>query len=102
MFDRALQIDHNDFDALAGSAITYLADYLYGRGDPSTDYEAKVLGQGSRAIDFAPDNVRAYYVKSLYLRLTRRPNEALGVANAGLCDPAWKSDPLRRGIGVQN
>jgi adenylate cyclase len=84
LFDRALQIDPNHPDALAGSAITYVADYLYGWVDPSTDYEAKALGQASRAIDLAPDNVRAYYVKTMYVRLTRRPSEALGVANAGL------------------
>ena len=43
LFDRALQIDPNDADALAGSAETYVVDYFYGWGDPGTDYEDKVL-----------------------------------------------------------
>ena len=50
MFDRALQIDPDDADALAGSALTYYAEYIYGWADPGTDYEAKVLGQADRAI----------------------------------------------------
>jgi adenylate cyclase len=84
LFDRALQIDPNDADALAGSAFTYFRDYFYGWGDPGTDYEAKVLGQADRAIVLAPDNVRASFVKAGYLSLSRRFNEALGVSDAGL------------------
>ena len=84
LFDRALQIDPNDADALAGSAGTYLDDYFFGWGDSGTDYEAKVLGQANRAIALAPDNLRAYLVKADYLSLSRRYNEALGVTDAGL------------------
>ena len=69
---------------MVGSANTYLLDYNYGWGDPQTDYEAKVLGQDNRAIGLAPDNVQAYFVKATYLGLSRRFNEALGVADAGL------------------
>ena len=87
-------------DALAGNAISYLlGNTLYGWGDPSTDYEAKVLGQASRAIDLAPDNVRAYYVKAVYSAITRRPDEALGVANAGLAiNPNYSQLYLARAI----
>jgi adenylate cyclase len=84
LFDRALQIDPNDADALAGSAGTYLDDYFFGWGDSGTDYEAKVLGQANRAIALAPDSVRAYFVKADYLSLSGRFNEALGVTDAGL------------------
>jgi adenylate cyclase len=80
LFDRALQIDPNDTDALAGSAFTY----HYGWGDPGTDYEAKVLGQADRAIDLAPENVRAYAIKAFYLALSGRPGEALRVTDEGL------------------
>ena len=82
--DRALEIDPDDADALAGSAQTYLSDYFFGWGDPGTDYEAKVLGQANRAIALDHDNVRAYMVKSGYLGLSRRFSEALGVTDAGL------------------
>jgi adenylate cyclase len=84
LFDRALQIDPNDADALAGSAYTYFSDYLYEWGAPGTDYEAKVLGQADRAIVLAPDNVRGYYVKGIYLGDSRRPREGLAAAEAGL------------------
>ena len=84
LFDHALQIDPNDADALAGSAYTYSVDRFYGWGDPGTDYEAKVLGQADRAITLAPDNVRGYYVKGVYLSKSRRPREGLAAADAGL------------------
>jgi tetratricopeptide (TPR) repeat protein len=69
---------------LAGSAYTYFADFSYGWSEVPIDYDAKVLGQASRAIALAPDNVRAYFVKAVYLANSRRPAEALGVADAGL------------------
>jgi adenylate cyclase len=84
LFDRALRIDPNSADALAGSAYTHFNDYLLGWSDAETDYEHTVLGQASRAIALAPDNVRAYYVKAVYLSLSRRPSEALRIADAGL------------------
>jgi adenylate cyclase len=84
LFDQALKIEPNDPDALAGSAYTYLNDFLYGWSDPPPDYEAKVLAQVNRAIALAPDNVRAYFVKTLYLADSRRPSEGLRAADAGL------------------
>jgi adenylate cyclase len=84
LFDRALQIDPNDADGLAGSAFTYTNDYLNGWGDSGTDYEAKVLGQANRAIDLDPGGVEGYYVKAWYLGLSHRYDEALGVTDAGL------------------
>jgi adenylate cyclase len=84
LFDRALRTDPNSADALAGSAYTHFNDYLLGWSDAETDYEHTVLGQASRAIALAPDNVRAYYVKAVYLSLSRRPSEALRIADAGL------------------
>jgi adenylate cyclase len=85
LFDRAVQIDANDADALAGSAYAYLVDYLNGWGDPGTDYDAKVLGQADRAIALDANNVGAYTVKGWYLSLvSHRYREALGVTDAGL------------------
>jgi adenylate cyclase len=84
LFERALEIDPKDVDALFGSATTYLAEYSYGWTDPETDYDAKILGQADRAIALARDNTWAYSVKSTYLNLSLRPNDALRVANAGI------------------
>jgi adenylate cyclase len=84
LFERALEIDPKDVDALVGSATTYLAEYSYGWTDPESDYDAKILGQADRAIALASDNTWAYSVKSTYLNLSLRPNDALRVANAGI------------------
>jgi adenylate cyclase len=88
LFDRALQIDPNDADALIGIARTYFTAYLYGLGEPGTDYDAKVLVPTNRALAIEPDNVRAYYTKAQYLEVSGRPGEAIGLSNAGLAvDP---------------
>jgi adenylate cyclase len=50
LFERALEIDPKNADALAGSAHTYSAEYAYGPNDPETDYDAKVLGLVDRSI----------------------------------------------------
>jgi adenylate cyclase len=99
LFEQALKIDPNETDALTGDAYAYLVEYTRGWGTAGTDYEAKILGQADRAIALAPDNVRAYYVKSLYLTSSQRATEGLSAADAGLAinpdDP-----PLRRARGA--
>jgi TolB-like protein/class 3 adenylate cyclase len=84
LFDRALQIDPNNSDALAGSAFTYFLEYYNAWADTGTDYEAKVLGQADRAIALSPENVRGYLADAFYLTFSRRPREGLAVADAGL------------------
>jgi len=83
LFDRSLEVDPDDADALAGDAMTYGFDIVFGWTNPEIDYDAKILGQADHAISLAPDSVRAYYAKSMYL-LLRRPDEALRAADAGL------------------
>jgi TolB-like protein/Flp pilus assembly protein TadD len=88
LFERALQIDPNNADALAGSAVIYLNDRLFGWGEPGTDYEAKIMGPANRAINLAPDDAYTYFPKAEYLSLSGRHSEALAVADAGLAaDP---------------
>jgi TolB-like protein/Flp pilus assembly protein TadD len=85
LFNRALAINPNDADALAGSALSYYEEDFNGWTDPKTDFEAKILGQADRAIALDPNNARAYLPKALYLSvLSGRYTEALGVADAGL------------------
>jgi adenylate cyclase len=74
LFEQALKIDPNDADALADKAECYVYEY----------YDAKVIDQADRAIALAPGNTQAYYVKSAYLALSRRFDEALRTADAGL------------------
>jgi TolB-like protein len=84
LFERALQIDPNDAEALAGNAETYFYDWLYGWRDSGIDYDAKILGLDNRAIDLAPDDPYVYYPKALFLAVSGRAADALGAANAGL------------------
>ena len=84
LFERALELDPGDADALAGLAHTYLHDYASGRTHPETDYDAEILDRADRSIAFARDNSYAYVLKSHYLNMSRRPGHALRVANAGL------------------
>jgi adenylate cyclase len=83
-FDRALEIDPNDTEALAGEAMAYTFEYAFGWRNPETDYDAKILGQADRSIALARDNMHTYSAKSSYLALSLRPNDGLRVANAGL------------------
>jgi adenylate cyclase len=82
--ERALKINPDDADALSAAAYTYFRELVNGWAEPNIDYEAKVLSQVNRAIALAPDNVWAYFVKTAYLRISQRPEEAIGAANAGL------------------
>ena len=84
LFEQALALDPNNADALVESGFTYLIDYYYGWRPGASDYDDKVLGQANHAISVAPDNVGAYYLKSMYLNSSGRPNEGLRAANEGL------------------
>ena len=66
------------------SAFTYFIEYIFGYGNPGTDYDAKILGQADRAIALAPDYDLPYEAKGAYLSLSRRYDEAIRAANAGL------------------
>jgi adenylate cyclase len=83
-YEQALAIDPNNAAAIAGLAGTYFEEYFFGFGNPGTDYDAKILGQADRAIALAPDYDVPYEAKSIYLALSRRYDEAIRSANAGL------------------
>jgi adenylate cyclase len=84
LFDQALKADPNDAEALAGEAFTYMALFAFAEATDGTDFDAKIVDQADRAIALAPDNMQAYYAKSVYLAGTHRANEAARVADAGL------------------
>jgi adenylate cyclase len=83
-YEQALAIDPNNAAAIAGLAFNYFYEYLFGYGNPGTDYDAKILGQADRAIALAPDYDVPYEAKSIYLSLSHRSDEAIRSANAGL------------------
>ena len=84
LFEQALRTDPNNSGALAGDATSYFLEKSFGWAIPDVDYETKVLGQLDRAIAIDPDNVYAYWIKSEYLTITHRPDEALRAVDAGL------------------
>jgi adenylate cyclase len=84
LFEQALKIDPNDADALAGEALTHFYEYIFGWGDSKADYDAEVTGLADRAIALAPDNMQAHLAKGVYLSVSRREDESLRTANAGL------------------
>jgi tetratricopeptide (TPR) repeat protein len=84
LFEQALAIDPNNVEAITSLAFTYNQENLNGWGNSGTDYEAKILGQLDRAIALAPDFVYSYVHKAGYLSISRRPDEAVRVADAGI------------------
>jgi TolB-like protein len=84
LYEQALAIDPNNAAAIAGLAFNYFREYLFGYGNPGTDYDAKIFGQADRAIALAPDYDLPYDAKSAYLSTSRRYDEAIRVADAGL------------------
>ena len=46
-FERALEIDPDNADALWADASTYFVQMVFGPTNPDTDYEAKVIGQAN-------------------------------------------------------
>jgi adenylate cyclase len=98
-FEKALKVDPNSSDALAGDAHTYALEFAFGSKNSETDYDAKILGQADRSITLDRDNIQAYLSKSLYLLVSSRPNDALRAANTGLTiDP--NSAPLLAGRSI--
>jgi tetratricopeptide (TPR) repeat protein len=84
LYEQALAIDPNYAAAIAGVALTYYREHMFGWGNSGTDYDAKILGQADRAIAVAPDYALPYWVKSWYLGNLHRPGEAVSAADAGL------------------
>jgi adenylate cyclase len=84
LYEQALTVDPNNAAAIAGLAFNYFYEYIFGYGNPGTDYDAKILGQLDRAIAIAPGYDLAYDAKSAYLAMSRHYDDAIRAANAGL------------------
>jgi len=82
--EEALKIDPNYAQALSSNAATYLFEHIFGWENSETDYDAKVLGQIDRTLALAPQYAYAYVTKSYYLGMSRRFDDAVRAADAGL------------------
>src|SRR5262249_35290837 len=83
LFERALKIDPDNGEALAGKAVTTLFEYIYAPS-AGTDYDTAVLGQVDKAIALDPGNIHAYLTKGSYLAMSGRPEDAVRALDAGL------------------
>jgi adenylate cyclase len=84
LFEQALVIDPNNAIAITFLAVANYFDYIYGWGNPGTDYDIKILGEADRAIALVPDYDLPYQPKSMYLATSHRLDEAVHAADAGL------------------
>ena len=84
LFEKALALDPNFADAMAGLAWTYVYDYMFGWTSPDTDYDAKIFGLTNRSIELVPNNAYGYAAKAMYLIFSGRPRDALDVTDTGL------------------
>jgi adenylate cyclase len=84
LFEKALALDPNFADAMAGLAWTYVYDYMFGWTSPDTDYDAKIFGLTNHSIELVPNNAYGYAAKAIYLIFSGRPREGLDVTDAGL------------------
>src|SRR5574337_876304 len=83
LFEQALKLDPNDADALAGAAEAYANEFFWWK-NPDFDYEAKILDLVDRAIAIAPDSAGPYQAKTNYLLATKRFDDGVRAADAGL------------------
>ncbi len=89
LFEQALAIDPNNAAAIP-AWLSIFQEYIFGYGNPGTDYDAKILGQADRAIALAPDYDLPYNAKSVYLNESRRYDEAIRAAT--LASPSIRTD----------
>ena len=101
-FDKALEADPLNSDAIADEALTYMVEYWFGWKNPDIDYEAKVIAAADRAIALDRRNVAAYEAKSSYLTAASRLNEAFRVIDAGLDIDPNRSSLLHYRVVAEN
>jgi TolB-like protein/class 3 adenylate cyclase len=87
-FEKALAVDKDNSQALAGLAFCYALDLAWGSRTPEIDYDAKVFGAADRALALDRENILAYLAKSYYLNASSRQTDARRIIDAGLAkDP---------------
>jgi adenylate cyclase len=82
-FEKAIVIDANNGQALAGLAFSYAIDFQL-RRFADVDYESKVFGLADRALALDRENILAYLAKGWYLIGCLRHGDARRSADAGL------------------
>jgi adenylate cyclase len=92
-FYKALAVDANNSQALAGLALCYATDFQLGWPAAEVDYDSKVLGLADQALTLDRDNTLAHLAKAGYLNSRHRQSDARRIIDEGLAIDA-NSAPL--------
>jgi TolB-like protein len=80
LFEQALKLDPNNVDALVGAAAGERSDFLYSGMDEKPGQITKIEELLANAIRIDPTNARAYVVRGLIYRVTKRTKETAEAA----------------------
>jgi len=72
LFEQALKLDPNNVDALVGAALTERNDYIFSGLDEKPGQITKIEDLLAKAIRIDPTNARAYIVRGMIYRVTKR------------------------------
>jgi len=75
LFEQALKLDPNNVDALVGAAAAERSDFTYSGMDEKPGQIRKIEELLANAIRIDPTNARAYVVRGLLYRITKRTKE---------------------------
>ena len=84
LVEQALRINPDDADALAGDAFTYFRELYNGWTEHDTDYDEKGSVRSTGLLRSHPIICGDIFVKSIYLGIPHRPDEAVEAADTGL------------------
>jgi adenylate cyclase len=76
LFERALTLDPNNADALAGAARIDAVEAAFGSSDKSADLYARAMQRTDRALLLDPSQARAHFTKALLIMFKARSNDA--------------------------
>ncbi|MGO9768124.1 MAG: adenylate/guanylate cyclase domain-containing protein [Roseiarcus sp.] len=80
LFEQALKLDPNNVDALVGAAAAERSDFTYSGMDEKPGQIRKIEELLANAIRIDPTNARAYVVRGLLYRITKRTKEGAEAA----------------------
>jgi tetratricopeptide (TPR) repeat protein len=72
LFEQALKLDPSNVDAMVGAALTERNDYLHSGMDEKPSQIAKIEDLLGKAIRIDPTNARAYVVRGMIYRVSKR------------------------------
>jgi tetratricopeptide (TPR) repeat protein len=84
LFKKAVAVDVDNGQALAGLALCYATDFHQGWWDAGVDYETEVLRPADRALALERENILARLAKAWYFHGSSHNSDALRIIDEGL------------------